>query len=120
MNQWLLVSTTSRAEGPINDLLAALEAAGAAMLPFTIILADDVDLSDLDMALFHWLANCDMARDVIPLSGAGRSALAFDATAKAGGGGRGGGLTRGMPVRPWPPLITMDEATKRAVDAMAL
>src|SRR5690606_26085857 len=77
---WLLVSATQRAEGPINDLLASLESAGAAMLPFTIILSETVDLGDLDMTLFHWLAGCDMARDVIPLSGAGRSAVAFDAT----------------------------------------
>ncbi|MAY73483.1 MAG: hypothetical protein CMJ31_01935 [Phycisphaerae bacterium] len=74
--------------------------------PFVIVVGRDVDPEDPVAPLFHWLANADMGRDAVRIG----DTIAFDATPKTpeDGGEHG-------PVRPWPPLIRMDEDVRRSV-----
>ena len=74
---------------------------------FVIAVNASVDLHDTDSVLFHWCANFDPGRDM-HVEG---HAIGFDATPKMPGDER-----NGQPVRDWPTLIGMDEATKRKVD----
>lgn len=99
---WLFVRLDKRQAGDgerfIEQVGGMTEEIG---LPrWTIVLGPDVDLSDLDMALFHWQANFSPERDRY-LSKCGRR-IAFDATPKQPGDERDG-----WPVRPWPPVIAM-------------
>lgn len=85
---------------------------------FFVGVGPDVDLSDPDAALFHWVANFDAARDLVLDPGAleSLSAIArnpfprltrrigFDATPKVPGDER-----FGEPVRAWPPVLKMPE-----------
>jgi 4-hydroxy-3-polyprenylbenzoate decarboxylase len=75
--------------------------------PFTVVVGADVEPSSTDRALFHWCAQSDPGRDAIR---AGRS-MVFDATPKSG-------VTQiaGLPVRAWPPPMTVDDATNALVD----
>jgi hypothetical protein len=69
-----------------------------------VFVGQGVNVSDTDAAMFHWAANADMLRDARV---SGRS-MWFDATPK------GPGVRRGMPVRAWPPVISMaPEVTAR-------
>ncbi len=88
---------------------------------FVSVFSRDVNVHDADVALFHWAANCDPGRDGVmaergrhgAVFGGGRfgGMMGFDATAKfPGESGEHG------PVREWPPLLRMDEETRRLVD----
>ncbi|MBY0308880.1 MAG: UbiD family decarboxylase, partial [Phycisphaerales bacterium] len=107
---WLLVRAAKRRPG---DGAAAIKgigglAGGVNVPPWTVVVGEDADLSDLDGALFHWLAQSAPERDAY-LSVCGRR-IAFDATPKMPGDGR-----HGLPVRPWPPILAMPpEVTARA------
>ncbi len=97
---WLLIRTDQpgapliKAVGGMIDQIA---------LPrWTIIVGPDVNLSNPDDALFHWLANSAPDRDRT-LSLCGRR-VAFDATPK-----QPGQLISGLPVRDWPPIIKMSD-----------
>lgn len=75
---------------------------------WTIVVGQDADIARTDDALFHWLAHSSPQRDRY-LSVCGRR-IAFDATPKVPGDER-----RGEPVRAWPPILKMDEATNDKV-----
>jgi 4-hydroxy-3-polyprenylbenzoate decarboxylase len=82
---------------------------------FVVVLDARVDLENLDMALFHWAANFDASRDlvwsdVVDGCGALPARMGFDATPKVAEEAR-----NGQPVRAWPPVIAMDDATKHLV-----
>jgi len=74
---------------------------------FVIAVDASVDLKDTDAVLFRWCANFDTGRDMYVAG----QAVGFDATAKMKGDER-----NGQPVRDWPTLIGMDDATKQKVD----
>jgi 4-hydroxy-3-polyprenylbenzoate decarboxylase len=89
---------------------------------FIIVVDDDVNVHDQDAVLFHLCANCDPGRDVelvngpldildhaAPRLGAGHK-MGFDATRKITGEECGG-----HPVRDWPTLLEMDDATRDKV-----
>jgi 3-polyprenyl-4-hydroxybenzoate decarboxylase len=77
------------------------------MAELVIAVDSSVDVRDWQSVLFHWCANTDPSRDVL------RSGprIGFDATRKMKGDER-----HGQPVRDYPPIMEMDEATKRAID----
>jgi 4-hydroxy-3-polyprenylbenzoate decarboxylase len=99
---------------------------GAGQMAWTkmlIVVDHDVNVHDQEQVLFHLCANIDPGRDMElvngPLDildhaaarlGAGQK-VGFDATPKWPGE-----EANGQPVRAWPNLIRMDEATKRRVD----
>lgn len=83
---------------------------------FVITLGSDVDVHDLDAALFHWVANSDAGRDMVHHA-EGRSAayggrLGFDATPKVPGD-----EADGEPVRDWPPVLTLSPAIRVNLEA---
>ncbi|MEM8835322.1 MAG: UbiD family decarboxylase, partial [Planctomycetota bacterium] len=97
---------------------------------FVVLLGEHVNIENPDEALFHWCANFSPDRDLYRGQGSSGSVVIFDATPKTpctaaerapGGEGDPGhaGLVTPMhaqPARPWPPVLEMDEATKRKVD----
>ncbi len=99
---WLLVRLGKALPGDGARLIKALGALpGDGHLPrWTIVTGPDADLSNLDDAFFHWMANAAPDRDAT-LSLCGRR-IAFDATPK-----QPGDEAHGQPVRPWPPILTM-------------
>ncbi len=108
---WLLVRIAKREAGEGAALIKTLGGLTEEMgLPrWTVVVGPDVDLADIDGALFHWVANMSPERDRYD-STCGRR-IAFDATPKSTGDQRGG-----WPVRPWPPLITMSAEMVKQVD----
>jgi len=105
---WMLIALDSSADPwRIARIVSELPDA----LPFAAVLGENVDVSDPNIGLFHWVANSDSSRDLIT-SEAGGGRVVFDATPKQRGPGRSG-----EPVRAWPPLIEMDEKTKSLVDS---
>lgn len=102
---WLLVRIRKAAAGDGARLVKEIGgAANDVNVPrWTVVVGEDADLSDIDGALFHWLAQSAPDRDAY-LSVCGRR-IAFDATPKLAGDER-----RGLPVRAWPPIIRMDAA----------
>ncbi|MEO1584831.1 MAG: UbiD family decarboxylase domain-containing protein, partial [Planctomycetota bacterium] len=97
---WLYVSTGIRDASAFDVLASAVVAASGDRAAFIVFVGPGVDITDVDEAMFHWVANADMLRDARVV---GRSVW-FDATAK------GEGVRRGMPVREWPPILEMDGA----------
>lgn len=77
---------------------------------WTIVVGPDAEVSNIDNALFHWLAHASPARDRY-LSVCGRR-IAFDATPKVSGDER-----NGEPVRSWPPILTVDSAMSARVQS---
>jgi 4-hydroxy-3-polyprenylbenzoate decarboxylase len=107
---WLLLRVRTSADDPTagrRALEAAMSVEHAQAPRFAIALGPDIDLADLDSALFHWCANFDPARDTVRT----RGRMGFDATPK-----RNGWRLNGRPARDWPPVIAMDDATKELVD----
>ncbi|MEL7472978.1 MAG: UbiD family decarboxylase [Planctomycetota bacterium] len=106
---WLLVSVHRSVPGD-GRLIAerVLEAAGAGGPAFTVVVSEDVDITDGDRTLFHWCANTDAGRDLVR-SDDGR--VAFDATAKTGADAHAG-----EPVRAWPPILEMTDAIREGVN----
>ncbi len=91
--------------------LADAAGAGAAgMADFAVIVDDGTPLRDWDRVFFLMCANADPGRDA-HRSGA---RIAFDATTKVEGRGADG--RHGEPVRRYPPILRMDDATRRLVD----
>ncbi len=107
-------------ERAVRAVWNAAEAMGEAakgVAVFVIAVDATVNGDDAGAVLFHWLANSDPGRDLLteraattpPGPTSGR--IGFDATAKQAGDER-----HGQPVRDWPPILTMDDATKALVD----
>jgi 4-hydroxy-3-polyprenylbenzoate decarboxylase len=88
---------------------------------YIVVVDDDVDVHNTREVLFRLCANTDPQRDSIFTKGpadvldhatsemAMGSKLGIDATKKLPGEGH---------KRPWPPLIKMDEATRKKIDAL--
>ena len=91
---------------------------------YFVAVGPDVDITDPDAALFHWVANFDASRDLVldPVGLEARRSntrnpfprptdrLGFDATPKVPGDER-----FGEPVRAWPPVLKMDESVMAKV-----
>lgn len=100
---WVFVATGVREEHAFAGLAERVMEAVDGRAAFVVFVGEGVDVTDTDTAMFHWAANADMLRDA-RVSG---RAMWFDATPKAPG------ERRGLPVRAWPPVISM-EATVTA------
>ena len=106
---WLFVSIEKEQAGDgvaVAERIAEMSNVPAP--PYTVVLDSDVDVKELDEALFHWLANTAPERDMLRTD----HGVTFDATVKVRGDTR-----NNQPVRAWPPIIKMDEETKRRVDS---
>jgi 4-hydroxy-3-polyprenylbenzoate decarboxylase len=87
---------------------------------FVVAVDSSVDVRDWQQVMFHLCANFDPGRDMIRRG----TRLGLDATRKIPGAGLGlgpgagaaGDDRHGQPVRDFPPLIEMDEATRSLVD----
>jgi len=77
---------------------------------WTLVVGPESDTTNVDAALFHWMANTAPDRDQYQ-SVCGRR-VAFDATAKLPGD-----EAHGQPVRAWPPIISMAPAIREQVSA---
>ena len=118
---WLLVAVDKglgdldRAQLDHDVLLRVLDldpaAHGCGPLPFVVVVGRDVALADPVAPFFHWLANFDPSRDMVLRPEADR--VGFACAPKALGDER-----HGQPVRPWPPVVSMDTAA--SVRALAL
>ncbi len=98
----VFVSVDKRGPGAgARAIEAALEAAD-----FVVAVDARVDPRDWQQVLFHCCANVDPGRDLVRRGGR----IGFDATAKVPGDER-----NGFAVRPYPPPIEMDAATKQCV-----
>lgn len=114
---WLLLKAAAGVGGA-----AVIKAIGGladevALPRWTIVVGPDADLVNLDDALFHWMANTAPDRDRY-LSKCGRR-MAFDATPKTPGE-----TINGLPVRDWPPILSMKPIDKgplgSGIDARAV
>ncbi len=113
---WLFVKINKAAAGDgAKTALAIAEALPDEVQPrFVVVLGQDVDVTNIDEAMFHLCAHADASRDMDRLTSTnGHSRLIFDATPKVPGDQR-----RGQPVRPWPPILKMDEAVVERVRAV--
>jgi len=110
---WLFVWLASSAKPKeVIDSIWKLESPGDFAPPPYVILLDDVpEARSIDGALFFWVANMSPERDSV-LSPDG-SRIAFDSTAKQPGPAPGDGR---WPVRPFPPVMRMDDVTKALVE----
>jgi len=93
------------AVGTIEAFMATPAGRSSSMV---IAVDESVNLDDWQRVFFEWCANVDPARDAVRTSD-GR--IAFDATRKSPGASAGG-----VPIRRFPPLLEMDEATKSLID----
>ena len=85
---------------------------------YLVVVDEGVDVHNTSEVLFHWCANTDPARDLLPTKGP--ADVLDHATSEVGVGGKLGiDATRKLPgegfKREWPPLIKMDEAVKARV-----
>jgi len=94
---WLFVSMDPDAD--IERVIDEPTLATGPAPPILIVVGPEIDVHDLDETLFHWAANMDPGRDLHRR----RGRLAFDARPKTPGATR-----LGMPVRDWPPVLTMN------------
>ena len=100
----LLASIRKERAHQARDVMQRLWKGGVPPDVAIVVYEADVDLRDGSAVVFHATANLDPARDVL-LTPEGR--LGVDATIKRPEEG----------AREWPPIIRMDEETKRKVDA---
>lgn len=109
---WLVIRAVKREAG---DGVRIIKAIGGlteecALPRYTIVVGAEADFSNLDSAMFHWMANYAPDRDR-NLSVCGRR-VAFDATPKLPGDD-----ANGQPVREFPPLLCMSEEMRAKVSA---
>ncbi len=116
---WLLVKIRKTAAGQgraaCRRVLAEL-AAGPASQPaagprFVVVLGEAVEITDINDAMFHFCANCDVSRDLVEPA-AGSAVVAFDATPKLPGD-----EYNGRPVRVWPPIIRVNTQIAERIEA---
>ena len=110
---WLFIRISKTRAGDGARLITALGALPSEVeVPrWTIVVGPDADAANFDNALFHWLAQSAPDRDRY-LSKCGRR-VAFDATPKLQGDERSG-----LPVRDWPPILTMPPAITNRVQQL--
>jgi 4-hydroxy-3-polyprenylbenzoate decarboxylase len=82
---------------------------GGGVMPFVVIVGRDVSIHDHHEVMFHWVANCDFARDAVWAG----DCVGFDATPKTSGDAR-----NNQPVRAWPPILTMPDRVKERCDKL--
>jgi 3-polyprenyl-4-hydroxybenzoate decarboxylase len=82
---------------------------------FVVVVGRDVDIHDHHEVLFHWVANCDFARDAQWDQSHGCDRVGFDATPKTYGDAR-----NNQPVRAWPPILSMNDVVKSRCDQVRL
>ncbi len=97
---WLFIATKERGEA-VESLWSRVHEAIGDAVPFVIFLGENVDVTNVDEAMFHFLANSDPGRDALPVRD-GKRVRAWDATPKATG------RLRDQGVRAWPPVIRSD------------
>jgi len=107
--RWVNVAVRKTAAGQGASAIAAVRAA-APGAEFVIAVDESADLDDWRDVLFHLCANTDPGRDLH----ADGPRIAFDATRKLPGDER-----HGQPVRRYPPIIAMDDATRQRIRARA-
>lgn len=112
---WLFLRIRKAAGGDgvrIGVEVAGRLAAAGLRVPVIMPLGPDVNVQNIDEALFHWCANFDFGRDarLIGDDGVGVVCQVFDATPKMPGD-----ESAGLPVRDWPPIITMSEEIRTRV-----
>ncbi len=112
---WLLIEADrGHAEpegvGLGRRIIDAFFALGPGACPFVVVVGRGVDVADHHAALFHWLANSDAGRDAVWSMTDGCDRVGFDATPKTDGDEQ-----PGLPVRAWPPVLTIDESTLGSV-----
>lgn len=98
----LLASIRKTRPGQARDVMARLWKAGVPERTVLVVFEEDVDVRDPTQAVFHGSANLDPARDLVLQP----PRLGVDATLKL----------PAEDARAWPPIIRMDDATKRLVD----
>lgn len=85
---------------------------------FVVVTGADVEIGDVDNALFHWVANSDAGRDMIRRVSAAGAAdggrVGFDATPKHTADG-----ANGESVRAWPPELKLDPIVLERVHPLA-
>jgi len=124
---WLFLKIAKRTQADARTAIASLVLKLQARVtsnqpipPFIILVNDEVNLTDIDSALFHWCAHSDAGRDRVvfsadptnPAAPSSTRALIIDATPKFPGESH-----RNEPVRPWPPILKMDEATQKKIQS---
>lgn len=115
---WLFIRLDKQRARQGREALAALfnllPLGGQPPPPFVIVVGPGVDVHRTDDALFHWCAHSDTSRDAVWWTSRDGKwhTLAFDATPKLPGD-----EANGQPVRPWPPVLTMDPAVRSKVAA---
>jgi len=104
---WLFILADKDHNEPHNAKLGAtiLEAffKESSAHRFIVVLGRSVDIHDPNQALFHWAANFDASRDAHWDQSHGCDRVGFDATPKTQADTR-----NNQPVRPWPPVLTID------------
>ncbi len=109
---WLLMRVAAKEQGGGGGGGAAvIKAIGGladeiALPRWIVVVGPDADLGNIDDALFHWMANTAPDRDRY-LSKCGRR-TAFDATPKIPGE-----IINGLPVRDWPPILSLRGKSNR-------
>ena len=98
----LLASIRKERAGHAREAMERLWSAGVPASVVIIVYEADVNVRDLSAATFHATANLDPKRDILLQP----PRMGIDATLKR----------PEEDAREWPPLIRMDEATKRLVD----
>lgn len=106
---WLFVTTKERGHEVVRTIadqfhVERRDDAGNAPA-FVVVLSEDVDISDDQEAMFHWLANTDMLRDPHVVE----RTMWFDALPKRPED------YPGVPARDWPAYLTIDPETERIV-----
>ncbi len=101
---WLFIACGGRGR-EVAERLRTMDACA----PFIVLVGAEVRVDDFDSVLFHLCANWDPQRDSI----FGDGCVIFDGTPKAPDAA--GSHTGGIPVRAWPPIVGVDEATRQRV-----
>lgn len=104
---WLLVAADKSRAGQGREMIERLSALPG--LPrFVIVVGSEVDVTDPEAALFHWLAHSDAGRDAQVRAGV----WLVDATPKLPGD-----EAQGFGVRDWPPILRWNTATRARLGA---
>ncbi|HWH09278.1 MAG TPA: menaquinone biosynthesis decarboxylase [Candidatus Thermoplasmatota archaeon] len=98
----VLASIRKDRAGHARSVMERIWGAGLATGCVLVVFEQDVDVTDLSAATFHATANLDPARDLVTRG----PSVGVDATLKWPAEG----------AREWPPIIRMDDATRRLVD----
>ncbi|MGQ0536807.1 MAG: menaquinone biosynthesis decarboxylase, partial [Methanobacteriota archaeon] len=118
-----IVSIRKRYPGHARKVMTALWGLGQLMFTkILIVVDDDVDVQDWQQVLWAFPGRYDPARDTLLLDRMPTDTLDHASPMRDLGGKLGIDATKKWPeegyTREWPPVIEMDDATKRRVDAL--